>query len=79
MSYRLRRYDGEFVGFLTRGWRAMTRTESFRNIGSCMDITDLMNKDRALREFEERVVLAAEATHHRSLGIGHRYERALDV
>src|SRR4029450_11222508 len=33
-------------------------------IGSCVDVTDLIKKDEALREFEERVVLAAEATHH---------------
>src|SRR4029450_7767698 len=33
-------------------------------IGSCVDVTDLINKDEALREYEERVVLAAEATHH---------------
>jgi C4-dicarboxylate-specific signal transduction histidine kinase len=32
-------------------------------IGSCVDVTELINKEQALREFEERVVLAAEAAH----------------
>jgi signal transduction histidine kinase len=32
-------------------------------IGSCVDITELMKKEEALHEFEERVVLAAEAAH----------------
>ena len=32
-------------------------------IGSCVDVTELINKDAALREFEERVRLAAKAAH----------------
>ena len=58
----------------------MTRTESLSGyIGSCVDVTDLINKERALREFEERVVLAAEATHHGVWENGYCYQRALDV
>ena len=30
-------------------------------IGSCIDVTELLRKEEALREFEERVTLAAEA------------------
>ena len=44
-----------------------------------MDVTELINKEEALREFEERVVLAAQADASRGLGDGYRHERALDV
>jgi PAS domain S-box-containing protein len=65
MQYRLRRYDAEYRWISDQG---VPRYDSNRNfagyIGSCVDITELIRKDEALREFEERVVLAAEATHH---------------
>ena len=32
-------------------------------VGACVDITDLLEKDRALREIEDRVALAAEVAH----------------
>ena len=44
-----------------------------------MDVTDLINKDEALREFEERVVLPSRRRRITGLGVGYRYERALDV
>ena len=33
-------------------------------VGACVDITDLLKKDATLRQFEERVALAAEAAQH---------------
>jgi PAS domain S-box-containing protein len=65
MQYRLRRYDGEYRWISDQGVARYDSNGKFSGyIGSCVDITDLIKKDEALREFEERVVLAAEATHH---------------
>src|SRR5438874_6545967 len=65
MQYRLRRYDGEYRWISDQGVARYDSNGKFSGyIGSCVDITDLINKDEALREFEERVVLAAEATNH---------------
>ena len=65
MQYRLKRYDGEYRWISDQGVARYDSNGKFSGyIGSCVDITDLINKDEALREFEERVVLAAEATHH---------------
>ena len=64
MQYRLRRYDGEYRWISDQGVaRYDTRGNFAGYIGSCVDVTELLNKERALREFEERVVLAAEAAH----------------
>ena len=52
------------VGFRIRAWPGYDAQGNFVGyIGSCVDVTELINKERALREFEERVVLAAEAAH----------------
>jgi len=65
MQYRLRRYDGEYRWVSDQGVARYDSNGKFAGyIGSCVDVTDLIKKDEALREFEERVVLAAEATHH---------------
>ena len=65
MQYRLRRYDGEYRWISDQGVARYDSNENFAGyIGSCVDVTELIRKDEALREFEERVVLAAEATHH---------------
>jgi PAS domain S-box-containing protein len=65
MQYRLRRYDGEYRWVSDQGVARYGPNGKFAGyIGSCVDVTDLIKKDEALREFEERVVLAAEATHH---------------
>ncbi len=65
MQYRLRRYDGEYRWVSDQGVARYDPNGKFAGyIGSCVDVTDLIKKDEALREFEERVVLAAEATHH---------------
>src|SRR5205809_5011651 len=65
MQYRRKRRDGEYRWVSDQGIARYDTQGSFSGyIGSCVDVTDLINKDEALREFEERVVLAAEATHH---------------
>jgi len=64
MQYRLRRNDGEYRWISDQGVARYDAQGTFAGyIGSCLDITELINKERALREFEERVVLAAEAAH----------------
>jgi PAS domain S-box-containing protein len=64
MQYRLRRYDGEYRWISDQGVARHDAQGNFSGyIGSCVDVTELINKERALREFEERVVLAAEAAH----------------
>src|SRR5436309_8932372 len=61
MQYRLRRNDGEYRWISDHGVPRFGAQGNFTGyIGSCVDVTELINKDQALREFEERVVLAAE-------------------
>ena len=65
MQYRLKRHDGEYRRITDQGVPRYGPRGNFRGyVGACVDITDLLEKERALHEFEERVVLAAEATHH---------------
>ena len=67
MQYRLRRNDGAFRWVSDQGvprYDAQGRFAGY--IGSCLDVTDLVNKDAALRESEERMRIAAEAV---NLGI----------
>jgi len=62
MQYRLRRYDGEYRLISDNGVPRYDAQKNFAGyIGSCMDVTELMKKERALRESEERMSLAAEA------------------
>jgi len=62
MQYRLRRYDGEYRVISDNGVPRYDAQKNFDGyIGSCMDVTELMKKERALRESEERMGLAAEA------------------
>jgi two-component system sensor kinase FixL len=64
MQYRLRRNDGQYRWLSDQGVARHDAQGNFAGyIGSCVDVTELINKERALREFEERVVLAAEAAH----------------
>jgi two-component system sensor kinase FixL len=64
MQYRLRRNDGEYRWLSDQGVARYDAQGKFSGyIGSCVDVTELINKERALREFEERVVLAAQAAH----------------
>lgn len=65
MQYRLRRNDGEYRWISDHGVPRYDADGAFAGyIGSCVDVTDLLAKEEALHEFEQRVVLAAEATHH---------------
>src|SRR6516225_3562887 len=64
MQYRLRRNDGEYRWISDHGVPRYDTGGTFAGyIGSCVDVTDLLAKEEALHEFEERVVLAAEAGH----------------
>ena len=67
MQYRLRRNDGEYRWISDQGVpRHDSQGEFAGYIGSCVDVTELVNKDQALRESEERMRLAAKAV---NLGI----------
>jgi PAS domain S-box-containing protein len=64
MQYRLRRNDGEYRWLSDQGVPRHDAQGGFAGyIGSCVDVTELMKKEEALHEFEERVVLAADAAH----------------
>jgi PAS domain S-box-containing protein len=67
MQYRLRRNDGEYRWISDQGVPRYDPQGRFAGyIGSCVDVTELVNKDQALRESEERMRVAAEAV---NLGI----------
>ena len=62
MQYRLKRHDGEYRRVTDQGVPRYGPRGNFRGyVGACVDITDLLKKEAALREIEERVALAAEA------------------
>jgi two-component system, LuxR family, sensor kinase FixL len=64
MQYRLRRHDGEYRWVSDEGVARHDAQGNFVGyVGSCVDVTELINKDEALRESEERMRLAAEAVH----------------
>src|SRR5438094_5956206 len=62
MQYRLRRHDGAYRWISDTG---VPRYDAQRNfagyIGSCVDVTELISKEEALRDSEERMSLAADA------------------
>src|SRR5262249_35822796 len=67
MQYRLRRNDGEYRWVSDQGVPRHDPQGRFAGyIGSCVDVTELVNKDEALRESEERMRVATEAV---NLGI----------
>ena len=67
MQYRLRRQDGEYRWISDQGVARYDAQGKFSGyIGSCVDVTDLMTKEEALRQSEERMRLAADAV---NLGI----------
>src|SRR6266478_4118633 len=67
MQYRLRRNDGEYRWVSDQGVARYDEQGKFAGyIGTAVDVTELINKDAALRESEERMRLAAEAV---NLGI----------
>jgi two-component system sensor kinase FixL len=64
MQYRLRRNDGEYRWVSDQGVTRYDSQGKFAGyIGSCLDVTELINKEQALRESEERMSLAADAAH----------------
>ena len=64
MQYRLKRHDGEYRWITDQGIPRYGPRGKFRGyVGACVDITDLLNKEAALSESEERITLAAEAAH----------------
>ena len=64
MQYRLRRHDGEYRCIHDDGEpRFDSRGEFIGYVGACVDVSDLLQKERELNESEERVALAAEAAH----------------
>ena len=63
-QYRLKRHDGEYRWITDQGIPRYGPRGKFRGyVGACVDITDLLNKEAALRESEESIALAAEAAH----------------
>src|SRR5437667_5464413 len=64
MQYRLRRHDGEYRWISDSGVPRYDAKKNFVGyIGSCVDVTELLSKEEALREFEDRVRLAVQAAH----------------
>ncbi len=62
MQYRLRRRDGEYRWISDNGVPRYDSQKNFAGyIGSCVDVTDFINKEQALRDSEERMSLAADA------------------
>ncbi len=65
MQYRLKRHDGEYRWISDQGVPRYGPRANFRGyVGACVDITDSLKKEATLRQFEERVALAAEAAQH---------------
>ena len=64
IQYRLRRNDGEYRWVSDHGVARYDEQGKFAGyIGTVVDVTELINKDAALRESEERMRLAADAVH----------------
>jgi two-component system, LuxR family, sensor kinase FixL len=64
LQYRLRRHDGEYRSLTDNGVPRYNEHGRFLGyIGGCVDVTDLLQKEKALREIEERVTLVAQAAH----------------
>src|SRR5207247_1611362 len=62
MQYRLRRHDGEYRWLKDDGVPRYDTQKNFTGyIGSCVDITESISKEQALRESEERMSLAMAA------------------
>ena len=64
MRYRLLNAAGEYRWVTDNGLPLYGPKGNIRGyLGTCIDITDQLNKERALREIEDRVTLAAEVAH----------------
>jgi PAS domain S-box-containing protein len=63
MQYRLRCHDGEYRWISDQGVARYDASGNFTGyIGSCVDVTDLISKEGALRESEGKFRLAVEAS-----------------
>src|SRR5262249_12296001 len=61
MQYRLKDRKGQYRWITDKGVPRYGPKGTFRGYtGACVDITDLVEKERALRQIEDRVALAAE-------------------
>jgi PAS domain S-box-containing protein len=64
MEYRLRRNDGEYRWVLDIGVPRFNQDHSFAGyIGSCIDVTEHIRTEEALRKSEERLRMAQWAAH----------------
>jgi PAS domain S-box-containing protein len=64
MQYCLRRHDGEYRCLNDDGVPRFDPEGQFIGyVGACVDVDDLLQKERELNESEERIALAAEAAH----------------
>jgi PAS domain S-box-containing protein len=62
MQYRLRRNDGEYRWISDHGVPRYDADGTFAGyIGSCVDVTDLITKEQALHDSNERIDLATKA------------------
>src|SRR5256886_6121318 len=62
VQYRLRRHDGEYRWISDNGVPRYDAQKNFAGyIGSCLDVTELISKEDALRDSKERIDLAAKA------------------
>src|SRR5215471_13980863 len=62
MQYRLRRNDGEYRWISDEGVPRYDADGAFAGyIGSCVDVTDLITKEQALHDSNERIDLATKA------------------
>jgi len=62
MQYRLRRHDGEYRWISDNGVPRYDADKNFAGyIGSCVDVSESISKEQALRESEERRSLAMDA------------------
>src|SRR5215831_5097570 len=62
MQYRLRRNDGEYRWVADNGVPRYDADGTFAGyIGSCVDVTDLISKEQALHDSNERIDLATKA------------------
>jgi PAS domain S-box-containing protein len=64
MHYRLRDSSGEYRWISDRGVPRYNAHGTFSGyIGACIDLTELLKREQRLRQFEERVTLAAQTGH----------------
>ena len=64
VKFRLLRHDGEYRWITAQGIPRYDAAGNFTGyVGACVDMNDLLEKDEALHEIEERVSLATEAAH----------------